>query len=370
MTKEIDREEIFRRSVDEHLVPIRELLNDDTVSEVMINGHDRIFVERRGMVSPAGISFPSDTALAAAVRNIAQYVGRTIDSARPILDARLPDGSRICVIAPPAAHRGVHVSIRRFPRKALTMRQLVEMGSLTDSCRQFLAACVEGKQNILVAGGTGSGKTSMLNALSAYIPDNERIVVIEDSSEVQLQQLHLVQLEARPPDAKGRGAITIRDLLKATLRMRPDRIVVGEVRGGEAIDMIQAMITGHAGSMTTLHATHPNEAMHRLITLARMSDVQIPTDALKAQTASAINVIVQTSRLPDGSRRVTHVAECVPIDQEGAYKVPVLYQLEIRGRDVQGRLRSEMLPTGERATFAKQLVNLGLQLPMEMLPAM
>lgn len=370
MNELIDREEIFRQSVDEHLFPIRELLDDETVSEVMINGYDRIFVERNGMVSPVGISFPSDTALRAAVRNIAQYVGRTIDDARPILDARLPDGSRVCAIAPPAARRGLHVSIRRFPRKALTISQLVEKGSLTESCRQFLAACVEGKQNILVAGGTGSGKTSMLNALSAYIPDNERIVVIEDSSEVQLQQSHRVQLETRPPDRKGRGAITIRDLLKATLRMRPDRIVVGEVRGGEAIDLIQAMITGHSGSMTTIHATHPYEAMHRLLTLARMSDVQVPTDALTAQTAAAINVIVQTSRLPDGSRCVTHVAECVPSDQEHDYTVTVLYQIDMRGRDVKGRLRRELLPTGARASFAKQLVNQGLQLPPEMLPSL
>jgi pilus assembly protein CpaF len=301
--------EVFEQSLMKFLEPVRLYLDDPSVSEVMINGAAQIFVERKGKLHLTDARFASTEALTAALRNLAQFVGRHVDEHRPILEARLPDGSRVEAVLPPAAPDGPMVAIRRFAKETLTVERLLALGSFTPDAAELLRSVVVVKQNIIVAGGTGSGKTSLLNALTGFIPSDERIVVIEDTREVQCQQSHVVQMESRPPDARGRGAVSIRDLFKATLRMRPDRIVVGEIRGAEALDLVQAMTSGHGGCLATVHATYPTDTMNRLETMAMMSDVQMPLRAMRAQIASAIDFIVQTSRLRDGSRCVTHIAE-------------------------------------------------------------
>jgi pilus assembly protein CpaF len=358
---------IFEQTLGDFLEPIQPFLGDARVSEVMINRFDRIYIERGGQLERTGAAFSSEHALVAAIKNVAQYVGRLVDAERPILDARLPDGSRVAVMLPPAARAGACMSIRRFPKERLTVDRLLAIGALTPTCASFLSACVVGKRNVVVAGGTGSGKTSMLNALSSFVPEGERILVLEDSSELQLQQEHTVYMESIPPDARGRGAVTIRDLLRASLRMRPDRIVVGECRGGEALDLIQAMTSGHGGSLSTVHATYPHDTVQRLETLSLMSDVALPLSALRQQIASAIDLIVQTGRYNDGSRRITHVAECRGLTEGGQYDLEMLYVFEQDGHDPDsGRVRGELRCTGVRPSFADDLVARGLPLDPEM----
>ncbi len=358
---------VFEQTLLGFLAPVAHFLKDDTGSEIMINGTDDIYVERRGRLERTEARFASEHALASAVRNIAQYVGKSVDPERPILDARLPDGSRVCAILPPAARAGICVSIRRFPKERLTVAELVKVGALTESARRFLELCVLVKRNIMVAGGTGSGKTSMLNALSSFMPAHERIVVIEDSSEVRLQQPHAVYLEARPPDPRGRGAVPIRELLRATLRMRPDRIVVGECRGGEALDLIQAMTSGHGGSLSTVHATYPHDTLNRLETLCLMSDVELPLAALRAQVASAVNIVVQTARMNDGTRKVTHVAECTGLDEGGRYALHMLFEFRHAGTDTKGRVLGQLTATRQRPSFAAEVEEQGWKLPAEMM---
>ena len=358
---------IFEQTLGDFLEPIAPFLADGRVSEVMINRFDRIYIERGGQLERTGAVFSSEHALVAAIKNVAQFVGRLVDGERPILDARLPDGSRVAVMLPPAARAGACMSIRRFPKERLTVDRLLEIGALTPTCAEFLRACVVGKRNLVVAGGTGSGKTSMLNALSSFVPEGERILVLEDSSELQLQQEHAVYMESIPPDARGRGAVTIRDLLRASLRMRPDRIVVGECRGGEALDLIQAMTSGHGGSLSTVHATYPHDTMGRLETLCLMSNIALPLGALRAQIGSAVNIIVQTNRLNDGSRKITHVAECRGLDANGQYVLSMLYEWMPRGVDAgSGKLLGDLVALGERPTFADELVAKGIELPEEM----
>ena len=358
---------IFQQTLTDFLEPIASFLADDRVSEVMINRFDKIFVERGGRIERTSASFPSEHALLAAVKNVAQYVGRIVDAEHPILDARLPDGSRVAVMLPPAARAGVCMSVRRFPKERLTVERLLAVGALTEACRDFLRACVLGKRNIVVAGGTGSGKTSMLNALSSFVPEEERILVLEDSSELQLMQEHAVYMESIPPDARGRGAVTIRDLLRASLRMRPDRIVVGECRGGEALDLIQAMTSGHGGSLSTVHATYPHDTVQRLETLCLMSDIGLPLGALRQQIASAVDVIVQTGRYNDGSRRITHVAECRGLSPEGQYDLAMLYVFEQNGHDPgTGRVRGRLACCGRPPSFGADLLARGLSLDPEM----
>jgi pilus assembly protein CpaF len=354
---------VFSQTLAGFLLPIAPLLEDPRVSEVMVNDYRTIYVERGGRLERTDAAFPSEEDLEAAVRNVAQFVGRLIDPERPVLDARLPDGSRVCVIIPPISRHGISASIRRFPKERLTMGQLIELGSLTRECAEFLRSCVIGKRNLIVAGGTGSGKTSFLNVLSAFVPAEERILVLEDSSELQLAQEHALYLETRPPDARGRGAVTIRDLLRASLRMRPDRIVVGECRGGEALDLLQAMTTGHGGSLSTVHATHALDTLNRLEVLCLMSDVELPHAALRQQVASAIDLIVHTARFNDGTRKVTEVTECRGLVDGERYELRPLYLYERSGHDpgtglVAGRLRC----TGERPSFAADLVARGLTL--------
>jgi pilus assembly protein CpaF len=339
--------EVFAETLLEFFAPIRALLDDPSISDIMINGPNEIYAERRGVIEKVDARFESREALLAALRNAAQFVGKHADEERPILEGRLPDGSRLEAILPPAAPDGPCVSIRRFFKETLTVARLIESGALTPDCAQALHAFVAAKLNVVVAGGTGSGKTSMLNALSSFVPAGERVVVIEDSRELQLQRAHVVQLEARPADPRGRGAVSIRDLFRASLRLRPDRIVVGEIRGGEALDLVQAMTSGHGGCMTTLHATYPRDTLTRLETMAMMSDVDMPLAAMRAQIGSAVNVIVQVARFPDGARAITHVTEVLGWDVHGgAYQVQDLFVREHHGMGPRGEVVSSLLPAG------------------------
>jgi len=360
---------VFEQTILSFFDPVRGFMDDPSVSEIMINGPFEIFIERKGRIYRTDAQFKNAHALESAVRNLAQFVGRHVDENRPILEARLPDGSRVEAILPPASPDGPSVAIRRFFRETLTMERLVGFGSITPDAAQLLEAIVGAKQNVVVAGGTGSGKTSLLNVLSSFIDDGERIVVIEDARELQLQKPHVVQLESRPPDPRGHGAVTIRDLFRATLRMRPDRIVVGEIRGGEALDLVQAMTSGHGGSLSTVHATYPIDTMNRLETMAMMSDVVMPLFALRAQVGSAIDFIVQTSRLQDGSRCVTHITEVVGYDPERGYDLAHLFERHYRHRDGEGRVHSDFLPTGAMPGCIEMIHAMGLELPASMYDA-
>lgn len=340
-------EQVFAATILDFFRPVRPYLEDPTVTEVMINGPGKIYVERRGKVEKVAERFPNAKGLYAALRSVAQYVGKFVDEERPLLEGRLPDGSRVAAVLPPAGNGGPYVAIRRFYREKLTVERLVELDSLTPDAAELVATLVACKQNVVIAGGTASGKTSMLNAISSFIPEDERVVVIEDSKELQLQRDHVVTLEARPPDANGRGAISIRQLFHITLRMRPDRIVIGELRGGEALDLIQAMTSGHGGCLTTLHATYPRDVLTRLETMALMSDVALPLAALRTQIASAVEIVVQVARLRDGTRKVTHISEVTTFDVErNAYEIRDLFVRKIDALDERGRVKSRLLPTG------------------------
>lgn len=354
------REAIFEASLGYFLSPIRPFLEDATVTEIMVNGFHDIYIERRGRLEHTEARFLSEDALLSAVHNVAQYVGREIDENRPVLDARLPDGSRVHAVIPPSARRGTYLTIRKFSRDVMHLDELVRLGSISETAREFLEICVRLHKNIIVAGGTGTGKTSLLNALSTSIPPEERIVVIEDSSELRLKQPHTLYLEAQQADSYGRGGLSIRQLFVASLRMRPDRIVVGEVRGGEALDMIQSMISGHAGSLTTVHASTPRDALVRLETLSLMSDVAIPVYVARAQVASAIHLIVQLARFSeDGSRRIVRITEACGLDGD-TYSLQDLFVYRMRGRTKTGMIAGELEPTGNRPTFASEASEQGM----------
>lgn len=356
----MSRETIFEASIGYFLGPLRTYLEDPTISEIMVNGFNEVYIERRGRLERVEAMFASPDALLSAVHNIAQYVGREIDENRPILDARLPDGSRVHAIIPPSARRGTYLNIRKFLRDSMRLEDLIRLGSLSPAAKEFLEICVRLHKNIVVSGGTGTGKTSMLNALSTAIPDEERICVIEDSSELRLHQPHTLYMEAQKADSFGRGEVSIRQLFVASLRMRPDRIVVGEVRAGEALDMIQSMISGHAGSMTTVHASSPRDALVRLETLSLMSDVQIPIYVARAQVASAIHIIVQLSRFSeDGSRRVTRITEAMGLDGD-RFQFRDLFISRMKGRTRAGKLLAELEHTGELPTFATEPAEHGM----------
>lgn len=327
----MDSKAIYQITTQHFLGPVASLLADESVSEVMINGADQIFLERSGRIEQFDGSFPSEDALWAAARNIAEYAGRDIGDDNHSMDARLPDGSRVHVIVPPSSRVGVCITIRKFRQSSFNLSQLVKWGSINEEVAEFLRLVVLIHKNTVISGGTGTGKTSMLNALSKSIPQAERIVVIEDSSELQLQQPHTVYLEAQPARPDGRGAVSVRDLFVDSLRMRPDRIVVGEVRRGEALDLIQSMLSGHAGSLTTVHANTPPDAAIRLETLCLMNDVALPVHVARMQVASAIHVIIQLTRMLDGSRKVTAISECMGLDDQGRYRFQDLYRTEING---------------------------------------
>jgi len=356
---------VFAETLLQFFAPIRGYLDDQTVSDIVINGPSQVFVERKGKLELTPARFETGEDLMAALRNVAQFVGKEVDEQRPILEARLPSGARLQAVFPPAAPDGPHVAIRKFPKAALTAARLVDLGALTPLAATTLHALVTAKMNIVIGGGTGSGKTSLLNALSAFIPESERVVVIEDSKEVQLQRQHVIQLEARPPDTKGRGQVTIRDLFRATLRMRPDRIVIGEIRGGEALDIIQAMTSGHGGCLGTLHATHPRDTLTRLETMSMMSNIEMPLAAMRIQIASAVNFIVQIARIRDGSRKVTHITEVTGVDvASGSYQTQDLFVREYAREGSADAASSELVPTGALPACLPQLREHGVDLPV------
>lgn len=358
---------IYEQTVLSFFAPIQALLADPRVSEVMINGPRRVYIERAGKLELTGATFPSDAALYAALRNLSQFIGKVVDEEHPILEGRMPDGSRVEAVLPPVSPDGAMVSIRRFSRETLTIERLVGLDSLTRAAAEALAAFVASRVNLLISGGTGSGKTSLLNALTGLVPEGERVVVIEDAREIQPQQEHVLQFEARPPDPRGRGAVSIRELFRASLRMRPDRIIVGEIRGGEALDIVQAMLSGHGGCMGTLHASHPADSMARLETMAMMSGVEMPLAAMRTQIGSGVNLIVQAARLPDGSRKVTHISEVVRFDPEQqCYVINDLFVREFSRADGADQVESELSATGNLPTFLAQLVEHGRDVPSEM----
>ncbi len=357
----MSREAIFEASLDYFMAPIGRFLKDDTVTEVMVNSFNEVYIERRGRLEETDAAFPSEDALLSAVHNVAQYVGREIDRDRPILDARLPDGSRVHAVIPPSARRGTYLTIRKFMRDILGMEDYIRLGSMSASAMEFLEICVRLRKNIIVAGGTGTGKTTLLNAVSTAIPEEERIVVIEDSSELKLAQKHCLYLESQQADSFGRGGVSIRQLFIASLRMRPDRILVGEVRSGEALDMVQSMISGHSGSLTTVHATSPRDAMVRLETLSLMSDIDIPVYVARAQVASAIHLIVQLSRFSeDGSRKITRITEAHGLDDSNRYQFQDIFVSQLKGRTDDGDLIAELLPCGNKPTFSREPYEYGM----------
>lgn len=337
----VERTQLIRRVVDEALgLGILEpLLEDASITEIMVNGPDQIFVERSGKVEKLPMRFSSHEQLMQTIERIVSTVNRRVDEQNPMVDARLPSGERVNVIIPPLSLTGATLTIRRFPR-AFTLQEMINVGSLDEQMLILLAGLVQAKLNIIVSGATGTGKTTLLNALSGLIPDSERIVTIEDSAELQLQQSHVIRLESRPANVEGKGQITIRDLVRNSLRMRPDRIVVGEVRGGESLDMLQAMSTGHDGSLATVHANNAEDALMRLQTLASMSEIKIPFEALHDQINSAVDVIVQLTRHADGSRKITEIAV---LDSHGRdpYRIVTVAKFDAQPMDAEGRINGE-----------------------------
>ncbi|HSK63265.1 MAG TPA: CpaF family protein [Pyrinomonadaceae bacterium] len=344
------------------LGPLEPLLKDPTISDILVNSHDTIYIERRGRIEATTVRFKDDEHLMRVIERIVSSVGRRIDESSPMVDARLQDGSRVNAIIPPLSIDGPVLSIRRFGADPLRMAALIEHKALTKDIADMLQMVVHARLNILISGGTGAGKTTLLNALSAFIPENERIVTIEDSAELQLQQPHVVRLETRPPNIEGKGEVTQRDLVRNALRMRPDRIVIGEVRGGEAIDMLQAMNTGHDGSLTTIHANTPRDAMARLETMIQMTGMRLSDRAMRQQIASALNLVVQVARLSDGSRRVTSISEITGMEGE-TITMQEIFQYERTGVDKEGTVLGRFRPTGIRPRFAERLKACGLQLP-------
>ena len=343
--------------------PIQRFLDDDTVTEVMVNGEQAIFVERAGRLHQTEARFVSEEHLRRVIERIVSQIGRRIDESSPMVDARLPDGSRVNAIIPPLAVDGPSLTIRKFAKDPYTAEDLIGFGTLTPGIVELLSACVQGRLNILVTGGTGTGKTTMLNVLSSHIPNDERIVTIEDAVELQLHQDHLVRLESRPPNIEGKGEVAIRDLVRNSLRMRPDRIIVGEVRGGEALDMLQAMNTGHEGSLSTVHANTPRDAVSRLETMVLMAGVELPVRAIREQIASALDLIVHISRLRDGSRRVTHVTEVHGMEGQVVTLQDVFLFDYSAGMDDDGRFLGSQRPTGIRPRFVERLEQHGIPVP-------
>ncbi len=347
------------------LGPIEMFLEDEDVTEVMVNGHDRVYVEKAGKLVLTDQTFMDDDSVRAVIERIVSPLGRRIDESQPYVDARLPDGSRVNAIIHPLSLVGPCLTIRKFSKIPFTDQDLIRFGTFTAGTAEFLAVCVQLRKNIVVSGGTGSGKTSLLNVLSNYIPSDDRIVTIEDAAELRLKQDHVVRLEARPPNIEGKGAITIRDLVRNSLRMRPDRIVVGEVRGGEALDMLQAMNTGHDGSLTTVHANAPRDVISRLETMVLMSGMDLPVRAIREQIASAIDVIVHESRFSDGSRKVTHVTEIVGLEGD-QITMQDIFEYEQTGLDENERVLGAFTPTGSVPTFLEEIESRGLSIDRSM----
>ena len=342
------------------LQPVAEHLADDDVSEILINGPERVYVERKGRLEEVPARFVSEPALKAAAANIAKSVGRILDEMHPRLDARLSDGSRVHAVIPPLSRLGTVIAIRKFKKDTLTIDRMQAFGSVDERARRLIRALVLLHKNVIVSGATSSGKTSVLNALSSFIPDNERVLVIEDASELQLQQRHIVPFETRKADKNGQGEVTIRDLIHSALRLRPDRIVIGEIRGGEALDLLQALNTGHAGSMSTIHANTPLDCLRRIETCALLSGIDIPLSALRAQVASAIGAIVHTARLSDGSRKVVSIAEVLPLER-GEYRVRELHRWKTASIAPDGTVCGGF-EAGEAPSFVEEARIAGIEL--------
>jgi pilus assembly protein CpaF len=348
--------------------PIQSLLDDPSVSEVMVNRWDKVFAERAGRSGLTDVRFDDDAHVRRVIDRIVLPLGQHLGPKNPLCDARLPDGSRVNACVPPVAIDGCNVTIRKFPTRRLQIEDLVKYGSLSQHMADFLRACVVGRTNIVVSGGTGSGKTTLLNVLSSFIPGHERVVTIEDAAELQLVQEQVVRLESRKPDLDGTGQVTIRDLVRNALRMRPDRIVVGECRGGETLDMLQAMNTGHDGSLTTLHSNTPRDAVSRIETMALMGGIDFPVRVVREQLASAVQLIIQQSRLRDGTRKVTHITEIAGMEGERVV-MQDLFRFHEEGTDENGKVKGSLRPSGLRPSFQAKLEQCGFKLPPEMFSA-
>jgi len=362
-----ERRQVVREITDDILGygPLEPLLRDDSVTEVMVNGHDSVYIERRGKIEHTGVAFVDDAHLLRILDRIVSQVGRRVDEASPMVDARLPDGSRVNAIIPPLSLRGPMLTIRKFARDPYTIDDLISFGTITPRAAQFLAACVQGKLNVLISGGTGTGKTTTLNAVSAYVPEDERIVTIEDAAELQLQQQHVIPLEARPPNIEGKGEVRIRELVRNALRMRPDRIIVGEVRGAETLDMLQAMNTGHEGSLTTIHANSPRDGLSRLETLVLTAGVELPLRAIREQISSAFDLVVHLTRLVDGTRRITHITEVLRMESD-VITLQDVFVARTPDEEQFGRVTRLLSPlscTGLKPHFLEKMAANGVALP-------
>ena len=358
-----ERERLIEEILDEvfGLGPLEPLLKDPTISDIMVNGFDNVYVERGGRLVETNIRFKDQAHVRMIIDRIVSAVGRRIDDSSPIVDARLLDGSRVCAVIPPLSLIGPVISIRRYGKKVLTTEELLKLETLTTGMLDFLSGCVEARLNVVISGGSGSGKTTMLNTLSRFIPEEERIVTIEDTAELQLQQNHVVRLETRPANIEGAGAITQRDLVINTLRMRPDRIIVGESRGAEALDMLQAMNTGHDGSMTTVHANSPRDAFSRLETMVMMASQHVPDKVIRQQLASAINIVVHTARLSDGTRKVTCISEVVGVEHD-LVSMQDIFEFERTGIGARGRVMGSYHATGAKPVCLERLRSFGIHL--------
>jgi pilus assembly protein CpaF len=368
--------EMYQDSIREFLKPIAKFLDDPTVTEIMINGPFEVFVEIKGKIHKTDATFGSEDKLLAAVRNISQFVGKPVSVAEPVLDARLPDGSRICAVIPPCSKTrdgefGSTMAIRKFSKEKLGLKDLINFGAMSADMARFLDLSIILKRNILVSGGTGSGKTTLLNVLGSRIPGNERLLIIEDTSELQIKSNHVVKFETKHKDFEGKGEVTIRDLVKAALRLRPDRIIVGEVRGAEALDLVQAMNTGHDGSMGTLHANNPVQAMNRLETLCMIADTGVPAAVIRAQVADAVHLVVQTNRLRDGSRKITHVSEVRGLNETtGKYNVVDLFTYKQSGMDeVNKKIIGAHAASGNMPSFRDMIESSGIPFPLSIFNA-
>ncbi|HTW91551.1 MAG TPA: CpaF family protein [bacterium] len=351
------------------LGPLEKFLGDDTITEIMVNRPDQIYIERGGRIELSGERFLNEDQVRSVIQRIIQPLGRHVDESVPYVDARLPDGSRVHVIIPPLALHGAKVTIRKFFRNKLNAEDLLRLGTISRQMVKFLELMVKYRANILISGGSGSGKTTLLNVLSNYIPDNQRIITIEDAAELQINKEHVISLESRAANTEGTGAVSIRELVRNTLRMRPDRIVVGECRGGEALDMLQAMNTGHDGSLTTIHANSPRDTLSRLETLVLMAGVDLPSRVIREQVASAIDMIVQTARQPDGSRKITHITEVSGLGENAVFLTQEIFLFKQQGVDATGRIIGRYVPTGTIPAIVDRLRARGVKFPMEVFAA-
>jgi pilus assembly protein CpaF len=366
----VDKRVLLKDVLDEALGlgPLEDLLADESISEVMVNHKDQIYVEQNGRLKLSPKKFISDIHVKSVIERIVAPIGRRIDESSPYVDARLKDGSRVNAVIPPLALKGSCITIRKFSKDPLTVRDLINFGSFTAQMADFFRLCVHAHKNIVISGGTGSGKTTLLNVMSSFIPEDERIITVEDAAELQLRQPHVVTLESRPANIEGKGQVTIRDLVRNTLRMRPDRIVVGECRGGEALDMLQAMNTGHDGSMTTGHANTPRDMLARLETMVLMAGMDLPVRAIREQISGAVQIIIQQSRLGDGSRKVVEIVELTGMEGE-IITMQTIFKFMQEGYDENGKIVGRMVPTGFIPSFVEELRSKGVSVPLQMFQA-